>query len=68
MNGKFLTFFAIICLSIIIFTNMFLFRKIEGYRQNNNNNRQNNKKFESSSSSSLLKKRLKSKKMLNKKN
>ena len=65
MNGKFLTFFAIICLSIIIFTNMFLFRKIEGYRQNNNN-RQNNKKFESSSS--LLKKRLKSKKMLNKKN
>ena len=35
MNGKFIIFFAIICLSIIIFTNIFIFRKIEGLTPNN---------------------------------
>ena len=35
MNGKFIIFFVIICLSIIIFTNIFIFRKIEGLTPNN---------------------------------
>ena len=38
MNRNFIAFFAlfaIICLSIIIFTNMFSFRKIEGLTSNN---------------------------------
>jgi len=38
MNQKFITifaFFAIICISIIIFTNMFSFRNVEGLTPNN---------------------------------
>jgi len=36
MNRKFFIIFAVICLSIIIFTNMFSFRNIEGLTPHNN--------------------------------